>query len=198
MAKYTNAERVFRALERKEPDRVPHFELTIDRKIMNMILPGASYEEFIEYMDWDALVNHERDSIKMEVLSESPRIARDEWGAVKRYTQEYAPVSIEAEAPIKSEKDLEGYKPPDPDEEYRFERIQRWVKHYKGERAIVALVRDHNVVTGDILGFTQRLMAFYTNPELVLRVHQIVLDYQLRYINNVIAAGADIVWIAGD
>lgn len=41
-------------------------------------------------------------------------------------------------------------------------------------------------------------MAFYTNPELVLHVHQIVLDYQLRYINNAISAGADIVWIAGD
>ena len=198
MAKYTNVERVFRALERKEPDRVPHFEIIIDPKIINEILPGASYEEFIEYMDWDALVNHERDFLKEEVLSESPRIVRDEWGVVKRYTHEYAPVPIEAEAPIKTEKDLESYKPPDPDDEHRFEQIQRWVKHYKGERAIVAMVLDHNVVTSDILGFSERLMAFYTNPELVLGVHQIVLDYQLRYINNVIAAGADIVWIAGD
>ena len=41
-------------------------------------------------------------------------------------------------------------------------------------------------------------MAFYTNPELVLRIHQMVLDYQLRYINNAISAGADIIWIAGD
>ncbi len=196
MARYTNAERVFRALERKEPDRVPHFELLIDRKVMNAILPGASYEEFIEYMDWDALIHFERDFISEEVLNESPRIVRDEWGAVKRYTQEYAPVPMEA--PIKSDKDLENYKPPDPDEERRFAQIQRWVKRYKGERAIVAVVLDHNAVTSDILGFSERLMAFYTNPELVLHIHQIVLDYQLRYINNAIAAGADIVWIAGD
>jgi len=198
MAKYTNAERIFRALERKQPDRVPHFELIIDRKVMNKILPGASYEEFIEHMDWDALLNHERDFLKEEVLSDSPRIIRDEWGVVKRYTTEYAPFPIEAEAPIKSEKDLESYQPPDPDEERRFEQIQRWVKRYQGERAIVALVLDHNVVTGDILGFSERLMAFYTNPELVLRVHQIVLDYQLRYINNLIEAGADVIFIGGD
>ena len=196
MAKYTNAERIFRALERKEPDRVPHFENTVDRKIINAILSDASYEEFIEYMDWDALVSRDRSYLKEEVLSESPRIVRDEWGAVKRYTQEIDAIPIEA--PIKSEKDLESYQPPDPDEERRFEQIQQWVRRYKGERAIVAFVTDHNSLTSDILGFSDRLMAFYTNPELVLRVHQIVLDYQLRYINNVIEAGADIVFIVGD
>jgi len=196
MAKYTNAERIFRALQRKEPDRVPHFENGIDRKVLNEILPGASYEEFIEYMDWDALVSRDRFFLKEEVLSENPRITRNEWGAVKRYTKEVTPIPIEA--PIKSEKDLESYQPPDPDEEHRFQQIQRWVKRYKGERAIVAFVTDHNSITSDILDFSERLIAFYTNPELVLRVHQIVLDYQLRYINNVIAAGADIVFIVGD
>lgn len=196
MAKYTNAERVFRALERKQPDRIPHFELTIDRKIINKILAGASYEEFIEHMDWDALVHRDRDFLKEEVLSESPRITRNEWGVVKRYTQEISPIPIEA--PIKSEKDLANYKPPDPDEEHRFEQIRQWVKRYKGERAIVAVATDHNSITSDILGFSERLMAFYTNPELVLRVHQIVLDYQLRYINNVVDAGAEIIFIVGD
>jgi len=196
MAKHTNAERIFRALERKEPDRVPHFEAGVDRKVINAILPDTTYEEFVEYMDWDALVSRDRDFLKEEMLSESPRIVRDEWGVVKRYTTEVEPIPVDA--PIKSGKDLEGYQSPDPDEEHRFQQIQRWVKRYKGERAIVAFVTDHNSITSDILGFSERLIAFYTNPELVLRVHQIVLDYQLRYINNVIAAGADIVFIVGD
>jgi len=196
MVKYTNAERVFRALERKEPDRVPHFENGIDRKVRNTILPDATYEEFIEYMDWDALVSRDRFLLKEEVLNENPRITRNEWGVVKRYTKEVTPIPIEA--PIKSEKDLEGYQPPDPDEERRFEQIQRWVKRYKGERAIVAFVTDHNTLTSDMLDFSERLMAFYTNPALVLRVHQIALDYQLRYIKNVVQAGADIVFIVGD
>ena len=196
MAKYTNAKRVFQALERKQPDRIPHFELGIDRKIINKILPGASYEEFIEHMDWDAVVHRDRDYLKEEVLSESPRITRDEWGVVKQYTQEIDPIPLEA--PIKSEKDLKNYQPPDPDKKYRFERIQQWTKHYKGKRAIVAMVTDHNSLTSDVLGFPERLMAFYTNPELVLRVHQIVLDYQLRYINNAVDAGAETIFIVGD
>jgi len=196
VTKYTNVERVFRALERKEPDRMPHFEIGMDQKVRNAILPGATYEEFVEYMDWDALVSRDRDYLKEEVLSESPRIVRDEWGAVKRYTQELEGIPIEA--PVKSEKDLENYQPPDPDAEYRFQQIQQWVKRYKGERAVVAFVTDHNSLTSDVLGFSERLMAFYTDPELVLRVHRMVLDYQLRYIRNVIAAGADIVIIVGD
>jgi len=196
MAKYTNAERLFLALQRKEPDRVPHFELGIDPKVRNAILSGASYEEFIEHMDWDALVSRDRFFLKEEVLSQSPRITRNEWGVVKRYTAEVTPIPIEA--PIKSEKDLEGYQPPDPDAEYRFQQIQQWVRRYKGERAIVAFVTDHNSLTSDILDFSERLMAFYTDPGLVLRVHQIVLDYQLRYIRNIIAAGADVVHFSGD
>ena len=196
MTKLTNAERVFRALERNQPDMVPHYEQGIHRKIMDQILPGASYEEFIEHMDWDALIHRDRSFLKEEILSESPRIVRDEWGVIKRYTHEYTPIPIEA--PIKSENDLESYKPPDPNEDRRFEQLQRWVRRYKGERAIVAFVTDHNSITSDILGFSERLMAFYTDPELVLRVHQIVLDYLLRYINNVTEAGADIVHISGD
>ena len=196
MAKCTNVERIFRALERKEPDRIPHFEIAVDRKVRDAILPDASYEDFIEYMDLDAVVSSDRLFLSEEVLSESPKITRNEWGVVKRYTTEVEPIPVEA--PIKSEKDLENYQPPDPDAEHRFQQIQKWVKRYKGERAIVAFVTDHNSLTSDILDFSERLMAFYTNPELVLHVHQIVLDYQLRYIQNIIAAGADIVFIVGD
>ncbi len=196
MAGYTNAERIFRVLAHKQPDRVPHFELAIDPKIIDAILPGASYEEFVAYADWDALVHRDREILKEKVLSENPRIVRNQWGVVKRYTREHDPISIDA--PIKSERDLESYQPPDPDDERSFEQIKRWAKRYKGERAIVVMVSDHNSISSDLLGFLERLMAFYTNPQLVLRVHQIVLDYSLRYIRNAISAGADIIFIGGD
>ncbi len=198
ITKYTNAERVFRALERKEPDRVPHFENILDPKVRNAILPGATYEDFVEYMDLDALVHFQWDYTKEEVLSENPRIVRDEWGTIKRYTKEYVAHPIGEKAPIQSEKDLENYKPPDPDEEWRYERIREWAKRYKGERAIVALVLDHNTLASYVTDFSERLMYFYTNPELVLNAQQIVVDFQLRYINNAITAGADVIWIAGD
>lgn len=196
MAKLTNSERVFRALERRQPDMVPHYEQGIHPKVMNAILPGGSYEEFIEHMDWDALIHRDRSFLREETLNENPRITRNEWGAIKRYTQEYTPIPVEA--PIKSEKDLETYKPPDPDDDLRFSQIRQWVKRYKGERAIIAFVTDPNSISSDIMGFEERLIAFYTNPELVLAVQQIVLEYSLRYIKNCIEAGAEIVHISGD
>ena len=78
-----------------------------DKVLVSIITPTYNHEEFIEYMDWDALVSRDRFFLKEEVLSESPRIARNEWGAVKRYTEEITPIPVEA--PIKSGKDLESY-----------------------------------------------------------------------------------------
>ena len=60
MNKLTNAERIFRALRLEQPDRVPHFEISVHPRIMDIILPGATYEEFVEYLDWDAVVHRDR------------------------------------------------------------------------------------------------------------------------------------------
>ena len=53
METLTSKERVFTALSRKEPDRVPILEWFIHPKIIDSILPGGSYEDFIEKIDLD-------------------------------------------------------------------------------------------------------------------------------------------------
>lgn len=40
-------DRVFAALERKEPDRVPLLEWSIDAKVIEAIYPGCSYFDFM-------------------------------------------------------------------------------------------------------------------------------------------------------
>ena len=52
----TGVDRVIKALKRDEPDTVPHFELIHDPKVRDAILPGASYEDFVEHMDLDGYV----------------------------------------------------------------------------------------------------------------------------------------------
>lgn len=54
MEKLTNMERIMTALNLREPDLVPTFELIVDKKVRDAILPGASFEDFVEYMDLDA------------------------------------------------------------------------------------------------------------------------------------------------
>ena len=52
----TGVERIIKALKRETPDIVPHFELIIDPKVREAILPGGSFEDFTEYMDLDAYI----------------------------------------------------------------------------------------------------------------------------------------------
>ena len=42
MQELTSYERVMRALRREEPDRIPHFEWIIDRKVREAICPGCT------------------------------------------------------------------------------------------------------------------------------------------------------------
>ena len=113
MQKSTNLGRVFKALNRQEPDVVPTFELLVDQKVQDAILPGASYEDFVEFMDLDAAVYHEYAYDKYETLDETKKIVRDKYGVIKQFTTEFDAVPIEAA--IKSEKDLDNYVTHDPD-----------------------------------------------------------------------------------
>jgi len=56
MAELTSAERVARVLRRKEPDRIPHFEWIIDRRVREAVLPGCTMEEFTVRMGLDAIL----------------------------------------------------------------------------------------------------------------------------------------------
>ena len=106
MKRLTGLERILTTIRHQEPDRVPTFEIDIDRKVMHAIKPDISFEDFVEYMDLDGLVLFETREDKYEMLDESKRLVRNKWGTVCRFgaASEYAPVFVEA--PIKSEKDL--------------------------------------------------------------------------------------------
>ncbi len=43
-----STERVLTALKRKIPDRVPTFELVIDSKVIDAIIPGADLSDFVD------------------------------------------------------------------------------------------------------------------------------------------------------
>ncbi len=55
MKKLTSLERVAKVLNLQEPDVIPHWELGIARNAIDAILPGASYRDFVEYMDIDGI-----------------------------------------------------------------------------------------------------------------------------------------------
>jgi len=197
MSKLTGLERVLTALKLQEPDVVPHFE-RVAKTVREALLPDTSYEDFVEYMDLDGLRFNDRNyAWSYETVDASKGIERDQWGGLVRYTTEDNPIPIEAA--IKSEKDLDTYVPPDPDEEWRYEFLGQLVKRFKGQRAIVAGVTDTFALGREnFLGDIGYFRAMVKNPDFIDRANEILLNYQLRYIKNCIDSGADVLWINGD
>lgn len=197
MRKLNGLERVLTALRLEEPDVVPHFE-RIAKKVIDGILPGASYEDFVEYMDLDGIRFSDRiHSWSYETVDEAKKVKRDQWGGLVRYTTEDNPIPIEPA--VKSEKDLDTYVPPDPDEEWRYDYLRQVVSRFKGERAVVVSVTDAFALGREnFMGDVGYFRAMIKNPDLIDRASEIILNYQLKYVKNCIDSGADIIWINGD
>ena len=126
MGKLTNLERILKTLDCQEPDVVPTCEITINQKVQDAILPSAFYEDFVEFLDLDAAVYFDWAYDRYETLDKAKGIIRDKFGVIKQLTSEIDPMPLEA--PIKSEKDLDNYVPPDPNVPWKYEGLQKAVK----------------------------------------------------------------------
>jgi len=197
MARMNGLERVMTALKLQEPDVVPHFE-RVAKRVREAILPGSTEEEFVEHLDLDGLRFSDRiHSWSYEMVDEGKRIQRDQWGGLVRYTTEDNPVPMEPA--IKSEKDLDGYQLPDPDEDWRYDYLRQLVKRFKGERVIAVGVTDIFALGREnFLGDVAYFRGMVKTPGFIDRASELLLGYQLQYMKNCIDIGADIMWINGD
>jgi uroporphyrinogen decarboxylase len=197
MNKLTGVERMKRVLKLEEPDVVPTIDFH-NQKLRDAILPGASYEDFVEHMDLDGIIFFDKVSAwQYEIVSESPRVLKDQWGGLVRFTSESLGVPIKPA--IKFEKELEGYVPPDPDDPKRYKWLEQLVKRFKGQRAVAVGATDvFDIAKESFLGDEAYFEAMIKNPSLVERINEIVLKYNLGYLRNAIEMGADVVLISGD
>src|SRR5512133_246489 len=130
VAELSSRERIMRVLRREEPDRVPHFEWLVDRRVREALCPGSkSHNDFAVQMGQDAVL--------VDPIFAKERVGtnrwRSEWGYVTQDTPEEH--GIEVESPIKSMADFERYTPPDPHVAWRFTSVEEAVQKYKGDKA---------------------------------------------------------------
>lgn len=196
MQRLSGRDRILTALRRQEPDVVPHMELWLNPIVAEKILPGGSIEELTEYLDIDGIAYYTVSMEKYDILDESKGIIRDKWGVIKRDTGQTTPHPIEA--PIKSEKDLESYDPPDPDDPSRYEPLKKMVERFKGERAVVAIIEQPFMRVNELRGAEDHFIDMITNPDLILQLNAIVVEHHLKALNNFVETGADIVCFSGD
>jgi uroporphyrinogen decarboxylase len=196
MQKLSGRERILKALRREEPDVVPHMELWFSPVVVERILPGGTIEDLTEHLDIDGIAYYTVSMERYEVLDRSKGIIRDKWGVIKKDTGQTTPHPIEA--PIKSEKDLGTYRIPDPDDPSIYEPLKRMVARFKGERAIVAIIEQPFMRVSELRGAEDHFMDMIVNPDLILRLNDLVVEHHLRVIRNFAEVGADIVGFGGD
>jgi len=200
MQKLTGIERLLKTVKHEEPDRVPHFEMLIDKKVRDAIMgdPKASYADFVEQMDIDAIMVFDKTQTwSYETVDAVKNIKRDQWGGLVQFTN--TDLGHPMDPAIKSEKDLDNYVAPDPDEEWRYEELKTLVSRFKGERAVIAHCTDvFDIAKESLLGDVFYFKSMVKNPEIIERVSNIITDYELRFFKNCFELGADMVFISGD
>jgi uroporphyrinogen decarboxylase len=192
MADTTSAERVMTVLGRQEPDRIPHFEWAVDRKVREVLCPGCSYEEFVVRMEWDAILTSP-DFRKEQV---GPNEWKNEWGVTRRYTGEEDTFPIAG--PIKTLKDLRRYAPPDPHAKGRYAGLEGVVEHFKGRKAIGVHLNDVFSVPRYLMGFSELMTALVDCPALVQGLVDLSVEVNLEMAKEVARRGADFVFTGDD
>jgi uroporphyrinogen decarboxylase len=188
----TSVQRVMAALRREEPDRVPHFEWAVDRKVREVLCPGCSYEEFVVRMEWDAILT--APDFRKEQLESN--VFRNEWGITRRYTGEEDPFPVAG--PIKTLRDLERYTPPDPHAPGRYKSLEGVVQQFKGWKAIGVHLNDVFSLPRYLLGFTETMEAFYDCPALIEGLVELSVSVNLEMAKEVARRGADFVFTGDD
>ena len=192
MAEMTSAERVMTVIRGEEPDRIPHFEWIIDKKVRHALCPGSSTEEFTVRMGLDAMLT----APDFNTERVAPNRFRNEWGIVVEKGEEQH--SSVVEAVIKTMEDFENYEVPDAFAPYRFDSLKRLVDRYKGQYAIGVHLNDVLSIPRNLMGFQELMMAFCLEPELVSRLVAMSVKLNIELAGEAARCGADFVFTGDD
>ncbi len=191
--KMNSEERILRVLQRKEPDRVPHFEWLVDRRVREALRPGCrDHNDFAVQMGHDAVIVDP--TFKKEKVGDNRW--RSEWGYVTQDTAEEH--GIEVESPIKTLADFERYSPPDPHAPGRFDAVATVVQKFKGNKAVIVHLNDVFSLPRYLMGMENLLMAIVMEPELVKGLVEMSVSINLELAKEVAACGAKIVYTGDD
>ncbi len=190
----TPLERVLAVLRHQEPDRVPHFEWVHDVGVIKAMTNGGTYFDLIEQYDIDGVMvapEYRKRSLGDDIFV-------DEWGAVRRIGQDNYAMPVDDQAPLQSLADLERWTVPDPDADFRYQKIRNAVARFGGQRAIILQMRDVWSGPRDYIGYAQLFINLKECPELVEGVVQRCVDHYIRVIERAATIGVNIIFTGDD
>lgn len=193
MAELSSEQRVLRVLNRQEPDRVPHFEWIVDRKVRSTLMPGCrSHNEFAAKMGHDAVICNPD-------FTREPVAAgkwRTEWGYVVQESAEEH--GVEVESPIHTMEDMDRYTAPDPHAPGRYASIENTLAEYGGKKAVIVHLNDVFSIPRNLMGYENILMAIAAEPELVRALVDLSVEINLAMAKEVASRGVKIVYTGDD
>jgi len=189
----TGEERIVRVLQRQEPDRVPHFEWAIDRKVRAALAPGCrTLNEFAARMGLDAVLA-DPDFSRTSV---GPGRWLSEWGYVMQDSAEEH--GVEVESPIQTMEDFERYTPPDARAPGRYACVEKTLKDFGGSKAVIVHLNDVFSLPRALMGFENLLMAIAAEPALVSALVGMSVDINLQMARELAARGVKFVYTGDD
>ncbi len=206
----TPRRRFLTALARRQPDRVPVWELIINPPTLTA-WGASSFAEFADAEDLDGITVFEDTPVRPLSREEADELSArrqlpeplapethvmDHWGCIWGKTDFGIPYPVTG--PIQDADALRHWTPPDPDEDSLLHSLRAAVERFRGRRAVVFLTHDGFEFVHYLLGGLDRLMlAYLDSPRLVHQLAEIVIDYKIRLMQKAAAAGADAV-VSGD
>ncbi|MCF6334750.1 MAG: hypothetical protein L3J12_03305 [Spirochaetales bacterium] len=192
MEKLNSLERINAVLQLQEPDQVPTFEWSINKKIRHSLFPESSDFDFVEKANLDGVVVYA--DYKKDWLSKT--IFKNEWDITYAYTEEDYPTCIDS--PIKEPDQIDNIIIPDPCAPWRFDSLKEAVKRFKGEKAILFRLRDASSLPRDLRSMSNIMMDYILNPDLVNKLVEISTSYYTKMAFTAMELGADIFWTSDD
>ena len=207
-------ERIFTALEVREPDCVPlyihginegpivgiakhltdglpeprDFRLMDDRERYKLV---EALFLIHDHFNIDGIttfeIGHEKIVDKLHV--------KDPFGVVYRLSDHGIPVPVGH--PVNDFSELEKYAPPIPQKE-DLGLLNLAIERFKGQKAVFWLMRGVFVRSWRLIGMTNYMMNVYANPEFLHLLAKIMLEYSLAQLDLLVEAGLDILVIEDD
>jgi len=189
-------ERVFAALQGREPDRLPVLELAIDWQVMRG-LGFTDYFDMVEELDLDAVPVNQVLYLMgwRRWLGPLVRGWRDAWGVGFRATGELLPFPVRF--PLGSWRDLDSYRPPRPRDDPLLAAV-RLVARRCPRRAVLLASRADFAAAWHLCGLDRLLLAFVEEPGAARRLASMIADYHEELFALAASRGADLIVLTDD
>jgi uroporphyrinogen decarboxylase len=210
-------QRILRALEIQEPDRVPVWIHAINEVAICNIgsllrdgVPAAkavnlmSQEEMLALLDTLLFIHEELEidgltSLPMSEVIHTKNLDekrfKDPWGSV--WARSPHGMAYLVLPPFQSHNDIQGYRPPriGPAEAFM---VQMANQRFAGEKALFFLMRGVFVRSWRLRGMEELLLDMVVRPRFVHRLAKMVTEYNLELCQVAVDAGVDVLIIEDD